>query len=123
MPILAIVPDDGEDVVDQLGLLHHHVGEVGGEVDADDRPQRWQEIRHVAAIDAVHRNIFRHLSPRNSFYRYFIIEPSCLKRSYNLSSFLLEEEKKRPNKYLSLKDLNMNMRNHNLQSQHQQAIF
>ena len=119
MSILAVVPDDGEDVVDQLGLLHHHVGEVGGEVDADDRPQRWQEIRHVAAVDSVHRNIFRHLSPRNSFYQYFIVlGPSCLKRSYNLSSFLLEEEKKGTTNILSLKDLNMNMRNHNLQSQH-----
>ena len=118
MSILAVVPDDGEDVVDQLGLLHHHVGEVGGEVDADDRPQRWQEIRHVAAIDAVHRNIFSHLSPRNSFYQYFMIWPSCLKRSYNLSSFRLEEEKKGPTNTLSLKDLNMNMRNHNLQRQH-----
>ena len=118
MSILAVVPDDGEDVVDQLGLLHHHVGEVGGEVDADDRPQRWQEIRHVAAVDAVHRNIFSHLSPRNSFYQYFMIWLSCLKRSYNLSSFRLEEEKKGPTNTLSLKDLNMNMRNHKLQSQH-----
>ena len=80
MPILAVVPDDGEDVVDQLGLLHHHFGEVGGEVDTDDRPQRWQEVRHVAAVDAVHRDIFRHLSPRNSFSQNFIIGPSCLTR-------------------------------------------
>jgi hypothetical protein len=34
--VLAVVLDEREDVVDQLPLLHGHVGVGGGEVDTDE---------------------------------------------------------------------------------------
>ena len=61
MAVLAVLPDDGKDVVDQLGLLHDHVREVGAEVDPDDRPQGRLQVRHVSTIYSVDGEIFRHL--------------------------------------------------------------
>ena len=64
MTVFAVVPDDRKDVVDQFRLLHDHVREVGAEVDPDDRPQGWLQVRHVSAIYSVDSKIFRHLCTR-----------------------------------------------------------
>ena len=53
MAVLAVVPNDREDVVDQLCLLHHHVREVGAEVDPDDGPQRRLQVCHVSTIYSI----------------------------------------------------------------------
>ena len=77
MAVLAVVPNDREDVVDQLCLLQHHVSVGGGYVDPvgnsslhlpritkkagpDDWSHGMFEVGEVPAVNSVHSNIVRH---------------------------------------------------------------
>ena len=71
MAVLAVVPDDREDVVDQLGFLHHHVRKVGAEVDPDDGPQGRLKVRHVSTIYSIDGKILRHLV--SGFFHYLML--------------------------------------------------